>query len=242
VLATASFAKMKKHARLYWWYGLQDFKLKVGLADDDARVRWLARYLGSALGAGGATLRLDANGAWSLDEAIYRLSRWKDIPIAAVEQPLAKGDEQALGELRASVRPTIYLDESLVTLADGKSLVETGGVGGFNIRLSKCGGLMASLRLAALARRNGVGIQLGCMVGETSILSAAGRRFLELVPDVRFVEGSFGGLLMRDDIVRRSLRFGFGGRVQALPGYGWGVDAGSERLDALSKKRGEFVL
>ena len=47
----------------------------------------------------------------------------------------------------------------------------------FNLRLSKCGGFIPTLRLAQFAKRHGLGYQLGCQVGETAILSAAGRHF-----------------------------------------------------------------
>ena len=45
----------------------------------------------------------------------------------------------------------------------------------FNVRLSKCGGIIPSLRIIGLAQRYGLGLQLGCHPGETAILSAAGR-------------------------------------------------------------------
>ena len=83
-------------ARLMRWYGLRDFKLKVGYDDDGERVRAAARGLGRALGRT-ATLRLDANGAWTAGQAIERLSAWDDVPISTVEQPLARGQENCPG-------------------------------------------------------------------------------------------------------------------------------------------------
>src|SRR5207248_4138084 len=60
----------------------------------------------------------------------------------------------------------------------------------FNVRLSKCGGFIPSLRLAQLARQHGLGYQLGCQVGETALLSAAGRHFATSVAGIRYLEGS----------------------------------------------------
>jgi muconate cycloisomerase len=68
------------------------------------------------------------------------------------------------------------------------------------------------------------------MVGETSILSAAGLRFLEMTPGVAFAEGSFGSFLLRDDITRRPLRFGYGGRLPRLSPIGLGVEVDPVRL------------
>lgn len=234
VLASATLAGTRKWLRLAWWYGLRDFKLKVGGADDDARVRAVVKFLARPLARGEATLRLDANGAWTKDEAIERLGDWSGLPIASVEQPLAKGRESELSLLKDLVRTPLMHDESLVSMEDAERLLAQRVADGFNIRLSKCGGLLPSLRLAHLARRRKVTVQLGCMVGESSILSAAGRRFLESTPGVRFAEGWHGAFLLKDDVVDRGLRFGYGGRGRRLGAYGWGIEVRAERLERLS--------
>src|SRR5690606_34294275 len=112
----------------------------------------------------------------------------------------------------------LMADEALLTLDDAEELIDRKAVRWFNIRISKNGGLIPAIKLAILARRHQLFYQLGCMVGETSILSAAGRWFLQLVPNVRFAEGSFGKFLLTDDVVPKSLRFGFGGRWRPMTG------------------------
>ena len=52
------------------------------------------------------------------------------------------------------------------------------------------------------------------MVGESSILSAAQRLFLQWGPVPRFVEGNYGRFLLADDLVHRPLRFGWRGRLK----------------------------
>lgn len=234
VLASASLAGTLKWLRLAWWYGLRDFKLKVGGPDDDLRVRKVMDYLRGAVLRDRATLRLDANGAWEREEAIELLGDWRGLSIASIEQPLAKGREADLPLLKDLVETPLMHDESLVTLEDGQRLIAQGVADGFNVRISKCGGLLPALRLAQLARRNGVTLQLGCMVGETSILSAAGRRFLETVPGVRFAEGFYGPFLLREDVVRDPLRLRYGGRGRALGPLGWGIQVEPARLERLS--------
>ncbi|MCP4590600.1 MAG: hypothetical protein GY842_07645 [bacterium] len=237
VLASRSLEGTTKWMRRAWWFGLRDYKLKVGLPDDDRRVQVVLDYLCQPIQKGRATLRLDANGAWSKSEAVDRLDRWSELPIACVEQPLPRGAEEDLQTVKACVTQRLMHDESLVTLEDGARLIDQKVADGFNIRISKCGGLLPSLRLAHLARKNGVMIQLGCMVGETSILSAAGRRFLELTPQVRFAEGWYGSFLLRGDVTHRPLRFGYGGRGCGLGPYGWGIDVEPARLEALCLDR-----
>ena len=93
---------------------------------------------------------------------------------------------------------------------------------------------MPALRIARLALMNDIDVQLGCLVGETGILTAAGIGFLEACPRVRFVEGAFGRFLLRRDIVRPSPRFGRGGRVPRLAGDGLAVEVDEAALRSLT--------
>ena len=179
---------------------------------------------------GRATLRLDANGAWSLHSAIESLSRWAEQGISYVEQPLAEGDEQNLPDLKAHTPWRVIHDESLVTIEDARRLHQLGVADMFNIRISKCGGFIPALKLVQFCRQNQIEYTLGCMVGQTSILSAVERRFLECVPGVRFVESNYGGFLLRDDVARPRLRFGYGGRLKPITGPGWGVAVDENQL------------
>ena len=65
---------------------------------------------------------------------------------------------------------------------------------------------------------------LGCMVGESGILSAAQRRLVQMAPPARFVEGNYGRRLLADDLTDPSPRFGYGGRLRPLSGPGFGVE------------------
>ncbi len=124
-------------------------------------------------------------------------------------------------------------DESV----DAQRLLAGGGVRVFNIRLAKNGGLLPALRIARLVLAGGRDVQLGCMVGETSLLSAAGVAFLEACPKVRFAEGAFGRRLLSADVLRRSVQFGGGGRVRLQAGWGWGVEVDTGALERLSAVR-----
>ncbi len=222
VLAADGLERTRRQLRKMYWGGLRQFKLKVGTAGDIERLEHVARYLSKPISNGRASLRLDANGVWKKAEAIEWLCGVDRAAIAAVEQPLHRGEEGDLPEVRRASGVAVFHDESLVTRADAERLIELEVADGFNIRISKCGGLMAALRLAGRARREGVRIQLGCMVGETGILSAAGLRFLEVCPEVEWAEGCFGSFLLAGDVVREKVRFGFGGKPPRLRGPGLG--------------------
>lgn len=223
-------------------FGLGDFKMKVGDEQDADRLAAALRVLDRPVRRGRATLRLDANGAWTVEQAVKRLQAWETLPIACVEQPVAKHDQDGWQRAASQTKLSLMADESLVTPEDGDRFARSGTAVGFNIRISKNGGLIPAIRLAMAARKAGLAYQLGCMVGETSILSAAGRWFLQVVPGVRFAEGSFGGFLLRSDVTHRSIRFGYGGRWSPLSGLGLGIEVVPERLAALSPTRPKRIV
>jgi len=242
VLGQRQPEQTRRTLRLMRLLSLRDYKLKVG-ADpdrDEANLAEINRQLGRGLrrrrGPTRRTLRVDVNGAWGLDEAVRRAPALARYHVLAVEQPLAKGSEAALADLRRRTRVPIMLDESLVTLEGAERLVRGDQVDLFNIRISKNGGLVQSLKLAELADRAGLDFQLGCMVGETGVLSAAGRVFLELVGRrVRFCEGSYGTFLLRADVTRERLSFGYGGFVRAMTGPGLGVHVSMRKVRRLAR-------
>ncbi len=230
VLASDSIDTNTRTARYSKWAGIRHFKLKVGMADDDARIESTMRVLGKLLSRGKATLRLDANGAWNLDQAADALNRWRHFPLSGIEQPLHPSKDRDLVELKKRTDLPVFHDESLSSMDDAERLFELGVANGFNIRISKCGGLLAALKLAGFALRRNIQVQLGCMVGETSVLSAAGVRFIQMTPGVKFAEGSFGPLLSPYDIVRKRVRFSWGGKIPKLGEHGLGVNVDDDLL------------
>ncbi len=101
-----------------------------------------------------------------------------------------------------------------------------------NLRVSKHGGLLRSLEMLALARRRGLGVILGCHVGETGILTRAGLALAAACgTDLIAAECGYGGYLLARDLTRPRLRFGRGGRIAApAAGTGLGVDVDSDLL------------
>lgn len=230
VISSDDPRKATRTARLFRLAGFRHFKVKVGDENDDARVGAVAKVLGRGLTRGDVTLRLDANGAWSLDEATMKLQDWESLPITCVEQPLSRGRIEDWTELTCRTNLPLMADESLVTVEDADELIARGAASWFNVRISKNGGLIPALELALRAVDSHLDVILGCMVGETSILSAAGQWFLRLVPGVEIAEGCFGRFLLSDDVVTRPLCFGCGGSWRPMDGPGLGVEVREDRL------------
>ena len=225
VITAGPVDRAVQHARRMRAIGMRHVKIKVGFDDDVSRVLAVREALGPDV-----SLRLDVNGAWTFDRAVTVLETLAPLRLAAVEQPLARGPVEELARLRAATSIPIMVDESLVTIADADALIEAKAADFFNVRVSKCGGLAPSLAIALRACEVGIGVQVGSQVGETSILAAAGRHLAAALVDVAFVEGSFGTLLLTEDISVDSVRFGHRGEAALLTGPGLGVRVVEERL------------
>jgi L-Ala-D/L-Glu epimerase len=225
VITAGPVERAVRHARQMRSIGLRHVKVKVGFDDDVARVAAVREALGPAV-----SLRLDANGAWTFARAAEVLTAVAHLGIAAVEQPLPRGPVEAFARLRQVTPVPIMVDESLVTRADAEELIAAGAADFFNVRVSKCGGLARSRALAYAALTAGLGIQVGSQVGETAILAAAGRHLAAALSAVAFVEGSFGTLLLAEDVSVESVRFGHRGEAPILSGSGLGIRVVEERL------------
>jgi L-Ala-D/L-Glu epimerase len=218
----------------YRIYGFHQLKVKVGIAgqNDVKRLRIIRSRGGRKI-----DLRIDANEAWSPAEAGQRIIELKPFNISAVEQPVPHKDAACLGEVRKQAGVPIMLDESLCSLVDAERAVADGTCDLFNLRLSKCGGFIPTLRLAEFARKHGLGYQLGCQVGETAILSAAGRHFAASVADIRYLEGSYDRHLVCEPLGTQDITFGWGGWAPELPGGGLGIDVDPAALQRVTVRK-----
>lgn len=132
--------------------GCRTAKVKVAergqiLADDIARVAAVR----DALGAEGR-VRLDANGAWNLDEAERAIHALAEFDLEYVEQPCASVDE--LGELRARIRYMgipIAADESVRKAEDPLAVARAGAADLLVVKVQPLGGVRRALRIVAEA-------------------------------------------------------------------------------------------
>jgi L-alanine-DL-glutamate epimerase-like enolase superfamily enzyme len=75
-------------------------------------------------------------------------------------------------------------------------------------------------------------VQVGCQVGESSLLSAAHLHLCAAFPEVRHAEGCFGTILLEEDPVSPALRFGRGGKPPRIPrGPGLGIQIDRSTLE-----------
>jgi muconate cycloisomerase len=104
-----------------------------------------------------------------------------------------------------------------------------------NVRLSKCGGFGNSLKIIEYLRCNKISFQIGCHLGESGILSAAGRILCLLCRDAVYCDGSYDEFLLEKNVTVEDVSMGPGGEADPLKGPGLGMEVSEKNLAELSE-------
>lgn len=159
--------------------GYLAIKMKVAATDtstDISRVQAAAAVLGSK-----AALRLDANGGWSMRDALAVLSSVDLSHIDLVEEPTSNPlDWQQINE---ETGVNIGADEQLTNQLQVEMLLDLGAAQTFVLKPSVIGGPLATRRMAALAADNGVDILISSFLDGPIGLRSARDLALELAPN-----------------------------------------------------------
>ncbi|MFF7717830.1 mandelate racemase/muconate lactonizing enzyme family protein [Streptomyces luteogriseus] len=190
--------------------GFEIIKVKAGTPDPEDDIERV-RVIRDA--APRARLLLDPNGAWSMAQADALLPRFAALGVEAVEQPLAPGDPDALGALAERAPLPVIADEDAVGLADVRRLA--GRVHGVNVKLAKCGGVHAALRIRDAIEGSGTALMLGCLTASTLGLAPAVHladraRWADLDGHLLLAHDPWAGIGGTDGVVRASDRPGLG--------------------------------
>ncbi|MDJ0846285.1 dipeptide epimerase [Crocosphaera sp.] len=142
-------------------------------------------------------LTVDANGGWTVQEAIV-MSNWlAQHPVKYIEQPLNVGDEDSLSELYQRSPLPIFVDESCFTSEDIIKLSPY--IHGINIKLMKAGGLSEVMRMIAIAKACRLKIMYGCY-SDSSLANTAMTHlgayadYLDLDSHLNLVDDPFQGV------------------------------------------------
>jgi L-alanine-DL-glutamate epimerase-like enolase superfamily enzyme len=166
--------------------GYSVLKIKLGTDRDKELIEAIREE------APDATIRVDANEAWTPRETV-RNSRWlADHGVEFIEQPVPAEDPEGLKFAYERSELPIAADESCITLEDIPEIADKCDIA--NLKLMKCGGLLEAKRMVHGARAHGLEVMLGCMV-ESNASIAAGAQLGPLL-DYADLDGS---LLLADD-------------------------------------------
>ncbi len=152
-LAGGPAEEVAERARAGMGEGYACFKLKVGLPDDAERVTAVREAIGPW-----PALRLDANGAWSVDEAVQAIRALEVHDLELVEQPCRSLRE--LAEVRQRVSTPIAADESVGSLRELRRAVELEACDVVNVKLATTGGFRPARELLREARAHGLDVFL----------------------------------------------------------------------------------
>ena len=196
--------------------GFDAFKLKLGAGDDVAQVRAVRERLGPE-----AKIRVDANGAWSVDEALGVLRMIEPLGVELVEQPVA--DAAGMAKLTGSVSTLIAADETVERVKDAERAKRDGACDLATVKLSKVGGIGEANGIAghlpiylSSALDGPVGIAAAAHAAQA--LSFAG-------PAAGLAHGLATQLLFADSIAARACTLdGCLLRVPDAPGLGVEID------------------
>jgi len=226
VIGDGSFEAFCKIVGRYLAIGMTDLKLKVSgdISRDRPKLEFLREH-GAAL-----RVRLDGNNLFSSVADAVDYLRALDYPLFGFEEPLARNEHRRLAELAASSGVPVILDESFCRIEQFDELMSNEHRFLINLRVSKMGGILRSLRIVAEAKHLGIGLVVGAQVGETSLLTRAALTVAEQARGQLVAqEGAFGRLLLEHDPWLPSLQFANGGRLDTSEvgarGFGLGLEA-----------------
>jgi muconate cycloisomerase len=146
-------------------------------------------------------LYVDANGGWSLKDAVLMCNWLVDIGVKYVEQPLPRGQEENLAELKKQISLPIFVDESCFNSSDIPKLANC--VDGINIKLMKSGGLTEAMRMVHTARAHGLQVMFGCYSDSTLANTAFSQLapladYLDLDSHLNLIDDPFIGAFVQD--------------------------------------------
>jgi L-alanine-DL-glutamate epimerase-like enolase superfamily enzyme len=161
------------------------YKIKLGTDQDLEIVRELRKNTNSIF-------RVDANCAWTVDQAISYSEELALLGVEFIEQPLAKDNLEGMREVFAQSKLPLIADESCISEADVDKC--QGRFHGVNIKLVKAGGITPALRMIQQAKALGMKTMVGCMTESSVGISA----IAHIAPLLDYVDMDGAMLLAKD--------------------------------------------
>lgn len=216
--------------------GFRCVKLKVGLGrsiqEEVVRVAAVRDAIGPAL-----HLRLDANEAWPLEQAIAILSRCVPYSIQYVEQPLRAHDLDGMHTLRQAVPIPIAVDEALYGQESLHLIVDKDAADILVIKPQLAGGLRVGQQMMQFAAERGISSVITSSM-EAGVGLVAALHLAAASPTLAFECGLATLRLLSDDLLLDDLPIRMG--LMAVPkGPGLGVVLDRDALHRYSFRGGD---
>jgi len=207
------------------------FKLKIGkrsVREDVAHVARIKQAVGDA-----ASVRVDVNTAWSLQEARWGLKGLQDAGCELVEQPVAARYRRAMAELTKGYEIAVMADEALNGPEDALTAARERCADVFAVKVAQSGGLKRASEVIAIGQAAGLGLYGGTML-ETGLGTAGALQLFATIETLHWGTELFGPLLLTDGILAEPLIY----RdfcVEVPSGAGIGVTLDPDKIAAFRR-------
>lgn len=212
--------------------GFRTIKLKVGqdpLEFDLERIRLVREAVGPQV-----RLTVDANGGWSVNDAIRASPRLEEYGVAFVEQPVHRLDLDGLARVRRQTRLPVMADESIFTPQDALNCIRKEAADIISVCPGKHGGLLNTMTIISLCEAAGVHCAIGSNL-EWDIGSAAMAHLTAAVPNIaveRYAADIIGPLFHVEHALTRPWDV-TNGQIAVPEGPGLGIELDRTRLAEL---------
>ena len=211
---------------LDWGVGCLKVKVGVGADSDWERVRAVRKVAGPDV-----PITVDANQGWDYPTARRMLRRLIECNILFAEQPIPRGDPQAMAKL-GEIGIPIMADESVFTTQDAWSLLQHWAVDIISVYPGKNGGMGKTLAITQMAEVGNVACSMGSNL-ELGIGTAAMLHLGAALPNIvseRYPGDFIGPLYHQADMLKTPLELG--PKAAKVPnGPGLGVELDTDQLE-----------
>ena len=201
-------------ARVRHWQETIDFKiLKVKLGNPDGIQADRSMLAAIKTEFSHIRLTVDANGGWSLNDAMYMSDWLAELGVEYIEQPLAVGEEAKLATLSEHSPLPIFVDESCFTSADIPLLAPA--IAGVNLKIMKTGGLTEAMQAIQVAKACGLKVMFGCY-SDSSLANTAMSHlapladYLDLDSHLNLIDDPFQGATIVEGCILPNNKAGLG--------------------------------
>ncbi len=198
-----TFDEMRRRMDEKLQQGFRCIKLKIGAIDFDSEIA-LLKQIREHYGPREVELRVDANGAFSFDEALYKLELLSQYALHSIEQPIQARQWANMAELRREAPLAIALDEELIGINDPdqkRQMLNIIRPAYIVLKPSLHGGMAGVREWVAIARERGIGSWITSALESNVGLYAIARLTADIYgPDIRMPQGLGTGQLFTDNI------------------------------------------
>jgi muconate cycloisomerase len=223
VVGAVEPALAAKRAHVMVERGWQAIKVKVGRHDHPRADVERLRAVRDAIGPD-TWLSVDANGGYTVDQAVWAAAHFEPLGVALFEQPTRRGDHAAMAEVRRRSGIPVMADESVFTPQDAIDIIRAGAADVLSLYPGKHGGVRPTQHIARIAEAAGLPCTIGSNL-EREVATAAMAHVTVSTANIqceRFPGDLIGPVYYEKALTRQPLRYG-ADRLWVPEGPGLGV-------------------